>query len=881
MTVDIRAKIYCDLGEVISGGFSDDHAQGTGLIRTRGEVVINGLVRPGLGRTVQLGWKKGTTFSRIPRSLRVLSFFADPFRRTTTVQLGCSLTFLENLKPANEQDRFFYSQETDENKDVECRIYDLGLLPIKATFIAQRCLARLGISGSPNLTNYYAKDRFDLSAGYVSVLSDLLYAEGQVGFMTAANTLEVVDAVSGTSGSVVTQEDIIDIGPINSGEIPTDTVKVRYTYTRYKAPDVNKTEDELKAARWELDEQLDELQTKVIPYAQDVGNYEQVVLYQPKSITINEYDRFDRLIQTTTTTTTNVADVNASYIESLRTGQVVYGALQPPVIIPKPVMSDIQDVVRVVYEYERPANVLELDTPTETAEQCLEKKRNNSFIFDPERDSRAIRKSTYKYVTDMHVAAALSIEDYFYINESNNADVYNPSTTLDIDGGIFTLEEKTIEEYVNKDTLAKYTQYTLSGGSITQYVPAVSNKTLTRRYVAEYKTAKCQQQFNREAEFYTTVAELEQFVNKAKRLTKAQTSSQVSTAPSVETPQRPSATEAADLDNRKTSRPAEDIDGLQLIYGSDASSNALIFDLPLAPDDQIKYLGGGYPGTWSVVPSDVRQKALKFGRTQQKLAFGHRYGFSIQLAPDKMPPYPLGGLVINSAGAYAGFKCNGMSWSFDSNGIICNADALYTGGIGSSSGSYTIWFQVQPGITLLPSVTPGTNPSPAPVNAVTVPVDFDPNTPGADLDWGLITEATSATADWGSITATASTFADWNTADQWAIVPYDLAEVPAAYFTEPPVIPPYLEAVVLVHPVYLEADVVRIDPVHLEVPLDAMVIKVEATVPVIKPVITAPVIVEATVDTTFFDYVTVVHIEADVTATFSEGSGMLFGYVLL
>ena len=185
MTVDIRAKIYCDLGEVISGGFSDDHVQGTGLIRTRGDLVIKGLVKPSYGQLVQLGWKRGTVFSRVPRALRVLSYFADPFRRTTTIQLGCKFTLYENAAPGAEKDRYFYSKEDDNNKALPCAVYDTGLLPISAGSIAAKCLYALGISGTTGLTNYYAADKFDLGSGYVSVLNDLLYAESKVAYLRA------------------------------------------------------------------------------------------------------------------------------------------------------------------------------------------------------------------------------------------------------------------------------------------------------------------------------------------------------------------------------------------------------------------------------------------------------------------------------------------------------------------------------------------------------------------------------------------------------------------------------------------------------------------------------------------------------------------------
>ena len=58
MTLDIRAKVFCNKGPVISGGFSDDHVQGTGLIRTRGDIVLEGLVTLRPGDKIQIGYER-------------------------------------------------------------------------------------------------------------------------------------------------------------------------------------------------------------------------------------------------------------------------------------------------------------------------------------------------------------------------------------------------------------------------------------------------------------------------------------------------------------------------------------------------------------------------------------------------------------------------------------------------------------------------------------------------------------------------------------------------------------------------------------------------------------------------------------------------------
>jgi hypothetical protein len=98
MTVDIRAIVRCSLGELISASVSDDYIQGSGLIKTKGSCEISGLISPAVGSIVTFTYTKSGIVRNVPRKLRVLSSFADPYRRTTKVELGCKLTYLQDLK---------------------------------------------------------------------------------------------------------------------------------------------------------------------------------------------------------------------------------------------------------------------------------------------------------------------------------------------------------------------------------------------------------------------------------------------------------------------------------------------------------------------------------------------------------------------------------------------------------------------------------------------------------------------------------------------------------------------------------------------------------------------------------------------------------------
>ena len=98
--IDSRATVTCNLGEVISRGVSDSYIQNSGLVMTRGQLTLVGITTPSIGSEVKISYQlnKGDS-GVIPRSLVVLSAFADPFRETTEISVGCKLTYLDGVMP--------------------------------------------------------------------------------------------------------------------------------------------------------------------------------------------------------------------------------------------------------------------------------------------------------------------------------------------------------------------------------------------------------------------------------------------------------------------------------------------------------------------------------------------------------------------------------------------------------------------------------------------------------------------------------------------------------------------------------------------------------------------------------------------------------------
>ena len=231
MAVDIRCVVSCSLGTPISGSINDEYVQGTGLIKCSGSVVINDVITPAIGTAVTVSYTKGGVTRQIPRKLRVLSSFADPFRGTTAVELGCKLTYLQDLR-----ERINWTAFDDPDNTLTTADAEIITLPIAAASVAGKCLVELGItSNGLGLSNYFSIASFDLSAGYVSVLSDLLVSESRCGYLDANEVLQVfsLDQKGGT-GPVFDATQLVDISKIGVGQLPGEAVTVSYSTLKLK-----------------------------------------------------------------------------------------------------------------------------------------------------------------------------------------------------------------------------------------------------------------------------------------------------------------------------------------------------------------------------------------------------------------------------------------------------------------------------------------------------------------------------------------------------------------------------------------------------------------------------------------------------------------------
>lgn len=660
--IDIRAQVICSLGRLISGNLADTYAQQSGLITTRGTVELDGLLRPAVGTRVEFAYAKNGYIARLPRTLRVLSAFADPYRRQTTVEVGCLLTFLENRKPP------VPNPNSKEENDVPCEVYDRATLPISAKYVVEQILSTLGISSAVvPLTNVFSIEEFDLSAGFIQVLSDLLVSEGYIGYLDEAEVLQFRDlSVEVQSGPVIDSNTIIDLGPIGVGELPGDAVIVNYSSRRLKPPEELGL-DEQARRNWDYEEVFGSDKQVTASYIDTQGAT--VVVsgsYIPYNFSATTYDIWERAVERISYEQSSVAEVNNRwaadryqvYNEDIArpAGKMTYSSWTYKIPPSKPNYSASLNLRSLFWNGGAVAvkSALANYGDTNSAADCIEE--------PPDGYEDVVQEKTINYISEAELAGTLNFDTYIY----------------DAGFGIRNVPGfDTAYTMLDSETTVTYEKDTASGISKTKTeVFLVYGKTTTGQQdlAATVNNPPATNSFSAFTNWITSL------VAQSGRPMNQGVDVRIRTEREFGLQRRPSQQDRNNTANAKpevTEQKAE----VTWVTGGTESTNYIEFNLPYAPDDKISWTElGGYTST----PSDAGTKALNYGRIQNRLLLGNRSGVSLQLAPEVMPPRPFDPIYLDAEGLVGQYRVNACTWSFDSNGIVASGDFLFWGAVGTS-----------------------------------------------------------------------------------------------------------------------------------------------------------------------------------------------------
>ena len=685
MAIDIRAKVYCSLGPVISGNISDDYLQGVGLIKTKGQVILNGSYTLAAGTITEFAYLRDGVLSRIPRTLRVLSSFIDPYRDTTTVELGCKFTYLENRKPVESQpgstegDPPIGSDPTsaEENAEVPCEVFRKAIIPISAKYVFQQALLPLGVTSSfEGLTNKFSVEKFDLSGGYFEAISDLLVSECYFGYLDENENL-IVRPIDGdlSAGPLIAENQIIDISQIGVGDLPGDDIKVKYNTRRLRPPENPSgelSEQEVANRNWEYEfSSVVNSDIKI----QTFNNLEFTTYLFPNytiSETVNTYDSWNRKTSSITTTKKSIIVANPSYVNS---------AFQFNIIN----VWDSELTQNYVSSMKEGINTIEVDEREEryyTYSEPAVGEVNSCGYPEAEKDQDIgnIKTEEYRlYETPMAIAGAFNLKTYItgaFFSETNPIAVFTPPYKEE-DG--FSLTKKEIIEYESYDISLNN-----RSNGVTVPVNSETTKSTTTTWVSLIYTPEGQQLFYKLARSNIGIDLETNFLNlisQGAELVLLDKQVDIFYGANYGLQVRPTPEEINNSENSRE-QPNESFAEIAWATGSAASGTKNEFSMPYAPDDEITWSEEDGYGS---IASDAGVKATNFGRIQNRLLLGNRYGVNIQLSPDILPNHPFDPLYINANGQMGQYRVNATNWVFDANGIVASIDALFWAAVGEDS----------------------------------------------------------------------------------------------------------------------------------------------------------------------------------------------------
>jgi hypothetical protein len=645
-----RGNTFCSLGHLIDGQFADTYLQQAGLIFCRGSIRLAGIYRPDIGSVVDFAYtRNNATAARIPRRLRVLSSFADPFTNITTVQLGCKLSLLqENRQPES-------VTPEDSDPTLPAGWQDYIAPPVDAAFIAARCLVALDITaaGFIPLGNRYTQDAVDLSTGYVEVLGKLLESENFVGWLNEEEELEVRPLIGPdiALGPVFNNTNVFTLSPIGVGSLPGEAVSVTFSPMRLNdfSITVGVGPSLGTASGWNGSTTFGFPVNYSIAY--DSGGPQTFTgSYIPVQQTQSTFNG-GVMVRSITSTGKPYAAVAGKYAS-----QALSNGLSVPTT---PVGSRTTTVNR----YDRQGRVVET-TVTET-------------------------QSLIEFAGALDLTFVFSDSDFVSIPDSG--------------------------EVITQRTI---TQYLYNTNAVRREVHRYSNWGLLQTG---------QQAVNEGRSAFSTSSEVSDYINTLLG-EPAYVGTEVSISDAGPQAQRTPGPSALFSQVYGNGERRSQVTETAYIFGSSTAQRTVNFTLPYTNDDYV-YLDGG---VWRRFQnySQAEITARNYGRIQNRLRLGNSQGVSLQVPVELMPTSPFDALYLQAGGLTGQYRANGMSWTFDQNGIVGQVDALFWLAIGQTGTPGPVWFPMPPAVSVLPATPSATvNGSPVPANSGSVPGGWNPAAP--------------------------------------------------------------------------------------------------------------------------------------------------------
>lgn len=714
MVLDIRATVSCSLGEVISASINDDYIQGSGLVKYSGSCEINDVITPAIGTPVTFSYTKSGVTRIIPRKLRVLSSFADPFRRTTKIELGCKLTYLSDVRA---QTKWTEPSEDPRNLSLldEVGMYK-WLLPYHAQSAMDRCLSELGITASSSpLTSELSMGEYDFSGGWVDTLSNLLVSESYFGYLDENEILQIVSlSQDGGTGPVFDSNNLVDIRSINVGQLPAEAVVVNFELIFLKrdkeeVSDIPIPSESDTTNKW-LESKSRESQGS-LGLSHSISSSRSVsdigVPYEKRlpNGTTEQAVEFYTMLDASETVLESMEGYYSSKDGGERTrrnmliNRKVYETRSAPSVAGAYFTALLQSINGRASSYSVPSITHE------------------SIAYNKYGDE--VRKLTVRICDGLYIAGALDLPYLF--------------TEINSDGSVsYVVPEIPLKSVSDRAPSLESVLTALEAVVVITERSGGSVVTTTYRYGPWWETPQGQQVISAGRDSFNSAGKVTAFLRELVNLdtlvllnvtTTADPDQDWMTAqnndrpsgvigsfpPMVDVAGKP-VTRSSPMRNEMPSQRSQAID---LMKGfSKQNKSFAVYAVGSASAQRQLEMTLPYPTSYSVAMNAGRilffdlgaaAQARQFGRVQNRLLAGNRNGMNIQTAPELLPGAPFSPFVVQANGVSGLYRTNGTSWTMSPDGVIVSTDALFWGGVG---GTGTFWFPVAPGITTLPATPP-------------------------------------------------------------------------------------------------------------------------------------------------------------------------------
>ena len=597
----------------------------------------------------------------------------------------------------------------------------------------------------PPLDNKFAKQEFDFSKGLINTFGDLMKSEGYVARMNEAGGVEYILKNPGIgAGPIITEDDLIDFNPINTGDLPADEVTAKHESEKLKPPKENETPGGEEGGTPEeggTSEETPEEKQERIDKEREKRNWEREESYGP----LEEYKHvWNYYVVAPTGGQKKVKDSRCHTVYDNNTNQPKE---QPA--------NEVKSYEREERESFIPYSVTK--TNYDKKDRAISRITDKNSVWGVEHTETWFKYEDSDETAGTATAGAATAEVVPFTctfpglpgddpDDAPEKTFEDQRPKKEPDKGALISERTVVWSPIGPLRLSLGLNRpfrTVRGSGGGQYVSSVREvyytkdeesgitKTVTMGWEPYINTPAGSEIISRERDRRNPWEDVDTDSAEALRYTGAEVRIRTEREFGIE--KRPAVVDRNVDGNRKTPKTEQE-EKVVFEYKSSSSQNKLELSPPYVPDDTIEK---DENGNYVVKKSDADKKAREYAQTENKLLHGHRHGAGIQILPELLPSRPLQPFFIRIKGCTGAYLTNGRTWNFDPSGMTLTCDASF---IGAIDGTITnAWYPLPPGATSLPPpVSTTTNANPKPANAISIPTGFNFGSPDLTALFGSL-----------------------------------------------------------------------------------------------------------------------------------------------